>query len=112
MSTARPACTASMSVSSTRAVTKTPALSYAMASWVPAVTNAPSTPLSTATTPAAGARITICGCTKPPWIWIRPTGASLRSWAPCWPRQLIKVPVAGAFTEIWLPSTWALSVVT
>ena len=79
---------------------------------MPAVTNEPSTPLSTATTPSAGARITICGCTNPPCISIRPTEASLRSWDPWVPRQSIKVPLLGALTEIWLPSIWALSVVT
>jgi len=44
------------------AVTKTALGSYAMASCVPAVTNAPLTPLLTAMVPPAGDRTVTCGC--------------------------------------------------
>ena len=76
------------------------------------MTNAPSTPLSTATVPSAGARIDCCGCTNPPLTLIRPTTWSAVSSAPCVARQSISVPLAGAFTAILLPSICALSVET
>ena len=53
-----------------------------------------------------------CGCTKPPWILIRPTMSFFFSSVPWVADQSMSVPDVGALIEILSPSIWALSVLT
>jgi hypothetical protein len=68
--------------------------------------------LSTTTVASPGARMLCCGCTKPPWILMRPTTSSLCTSVPWVARQSMRVPEVGALIEILSPSICALSVVT